>query len=376
MSEKIHGRRYSFIEKKEILHYLETHTYKDTSEKYRISEPTLARWRKMIKSESKKNRQKLVISLPKFWFEYLNDQIESDVWEDYSDAILNIIRYYFKTQTSIKNVDSTNIVNIEKVITTFIKSTPGIDSIIVSNSTKVLYKTERWKSAEGINNLIKKWKSLSVEWKKASSGKIKGRPPKITEFEFQNNRYNIRDLSVKHLIGAPKNQNHGFLLGMKRKLEKDDIYIIAKTKGLPLNLNMDTLKKITMGTLPIIQEEIKTTDSLNKEYQKNLQEIVTKRIAAEKYSRQRPNEDMAAEWRKNHPELMKQQKKNLIDIAKQVNHPLNQNEKNVIDALEKQIGKKIERITSSFEEVKEPEERFGLGREFPVFLLIYSPVII
>ena len=96
MSEKHHGRRYLFPEKKEILKYLEKHTYKDTSEKYRISEPTLARWRNMIKSESKKNKVKLVISLPKFWLEYLNEQIESDVWEDYSDAILNVIRYYFK----------------------------------------------------------------------------------------------------------------------------------------------------------------------------------------------------------------------------------------------------------------------------------------
>ena len=79
MSEKIHGRRYSFPEKKEIIKYLEDHTYKDTCEKFGVSEPTLARWKKLIKSKSKKNKLKLVISIPKFWFQYLTEQIESDV---------------------------------------------------------------------------------------------------------------------------------------------------------------------------------------------------------------------------------------------------------------------------------------------------------
>ena len=73
MSERSHGRRYSFAEKKEILDYLERNTYKDTSEKYKISETTLSRWKKTIKSGSKKNRLKIIISLPKFWLEYLNE---------------------------------------------------------------------------------------------------------------------------------------------------------------------------------------------------------------------------------------------------------------------------------------------------------------
>ena len=157
MSEKNHGRRYSFTEKKEILNYLKNHTYKETCEKFGISEPTLARWRKMIRSESKKNKQKLVISLPKFWFEYLNDQIESDVWEDYSDAILNVIRYYFKAKTSIQNVDSSYLKTIEKLVSTFLKSNPDIDSVALANSTKVLYKTERWVSIEWIFQFIEIW---------------------------------------------------------------------------------------------------------------------------------------------------------------------------------------------------------------------------
>ena len=105
MSEKGHGRRYSFSERKEILEFLENHTYKETNEIYGISETTLSRWRKTIKSESKKNKMKIVISLPKFWLEYLNDQIESDVWDNYSDAVLSTIRYYFKNQKENEKYD-------------------------------------------------------------------------------------------------------------------------------------------------------------------------------------------------------------------------------------------------------------------------------
>jgi len=368
MSEKIHGRRYSFSEKKEILKYLENHTYKDTCEKYGISEPTLARWRKMIKSESKKNKLKLIISLPKFWLEYLNEQIESDVWEDYSDAILNLIRYYFKSETSIKNVNSTYIENIEKVISNFIKLTPDIDSIIVSNSTEVLYKTKRWESTEGINDLIEEWKKLSLVWKKANSKKE--RYAKKKQIWFQNSKYGIRDLSVKHLIGAIAKNLIGahFLLGMRRKLEKEYIYIIAKTKEKPLDLDiltlMDALKKIAMGTIPTIEEEFnqRPNEEIDALWRQKQPELI----------KQRPNEEIAAEWRQNHPELLKQQKKNLIEIAKQVNHPLNQNEKDIIDALGKQIGKKIERITSSLEKI---EKVFVVSREFPVHTNIIIPPI-
>jgi hypothetical protein len=360
MSEKIHGRRYSFTEKKEILHYLETHTYKDTCEKYGISEPTLARWRKMIKSESKKNRQKLVISLPKFWIEYLNDQIESDVWDDYSSAMLNIIRYYFKSQTSIQNVDSTYIDNIENVISTFLRLNPDIDSIILTNSTKILHKTERWESTEGISNLIEEWEKLSGEWKKASSGKIKGRPAKITEFEFQNNKYNIRDLSVKHLIGIPKGRNLGSLLGLKRKLEKDDIYIIAKIKesnnlifSLPIAIN--TLKKIAMGVLPTPREEkywtdlIKKSNISSKEYIEKLSKMFPPdwRKSDEYHQGKRELEQDKVFQIKTNPLLMQ--------LATQLNKSLKPEEKEVLEALEKQLGKPIERIPNK----KQVKKLFG-----------------
>jgi predicted regulator of Ras-like GTPase activity (Roadblock/LC7/MglB family) len=42
------GRRYSREEKKEILQFRQTHTYQETSQKFGVSEMTLARWSKRI----------------------------------------------------------------------------------------------------------------------------------------------------------------------------------------------------------------------------------------------------------------------------------------------------------------------------------------
>ena len=44
------------------------------------------------------NRTKIVLSVPNFWLEYLNEDIMSGIWTDYSDAIVDIIRTYFRTQ--------------------------------------------------------------------------------------------------------------------------------------------------------------------------------------------------------------------------------------------------------------------------------------
>ncbi|MHA2039068.1 MAG: helix-turn-helix domain-containing protein, partial [Promethearchaeota archaeon] len=233
MSERNYGRRYTFTEKKEILNYLETHTYKDTCEKYGISEPTLARWRKTIKSESKKNRQKLVISLPKFWLEYLNDQIESDVWDDYSDAFLSILRDYFRNQTSNRKEDLKYLDNVKEIIPKLLELNPNIDAMLVSRENEVVYKSERWGSPEGIQNLIENWKKIYDEWINnppwyKTENKRSG---KIREFKFQNEKFNIRDMSVKHLIGVKKigvipptgeeEEKPKFLLCLKRKLAEN-----------------------------------------------------------------------------------------------------------------------------------------------------------
>jgi len=44
------------------------------------------------------NRTKIVLSIPNFWLEYLNEDIMSGIWADYSDAIVDIIRTYFRSQ--------------------------------------------------------------------------------------------------------------------------------------------------------------------------------------------------------------------------------------------------------------------------------------
>ena len=45
------------------------------------------------------NRTKIVVSMPNFWLERLNEDIVAGVWSDYSDAVIDIIRTYFRTRT-------------------------------------------------------------------------------------------------------------------------------------------------------------------------------------------------------------------------------------------------------------------------------------
>lgn len=44
------------------------------------------------------NSSKIIFTIPNFWLELLNDNIEEGVWMDYSDAIVDIIRTYFRTR--------------------------------------------------------------------------------------------------------------------------------------------------------------------------------------------------------------------------------------------------------------------------------------
>ena len=44
------------------------------------------------------NRTKIVLLVPNFWLEYLNEDIMAGIWTDYSDAIVDILRTYFRTQ--------------------------------------------------------------------------------------------------------------------------------------------------------------------------------------------------------------------------------------------------------------------------------------
>ena len=44
------------------------------------------------------NRTKIVLSIPNYWLECLNEDIMSGIWTDYSDAIIDIIRFFFRTR--------------------------------------------------------------------------------------------------------------------------------------------------------------------------------------------------------------------------------------------------------------------------------------
>ncbi len=44
------------------------------------------------------NRTKIVLSIPNFWLECLNEDIMSGIWNDYSDAIIDIIRTFYRIQ--------------------------------------------------------------------------------------------------------------------------------------------------------------------------------------------------------------------------------------------------------------------------------------
>ncbi len=45
------GKRYSKDEKEEIMHYRHNHTYRETADKYSVSQMTLARWSRKIKNK-------------------------------------------------------------------------------------------------------------------------------------------------------------------------------------------------------------------------------------------------------------------------------------------------------------------------------------
>jgi len=42
------------------------------------------------------NTSKIIFTIPNFWLGLLNENIESGIWIDYSDAIVDIIRTYFR----------------------------------------------------------------------------------------------------------------------------------------------------------------------------------------------------------------------------------------------------------------------------------------
>ena len=50
------------------------------------------------KRNTSNSKTKIVLSIPNFWLESLNEGILSGIWTDYSDAINDITRFYFRAQ--------------------------------------------------------------------------------------------------------------------------------------------------------------------------------------------------------------------------------------------------------------------------------------
>ncbi len=62
------------------------------------------------------NMTKIVVSMPNFWLERLNEDIVSGIWTDYSDAVLDIIRTYFRTRNEDFQPETRRPLNLRKKI--------------------------------------------------------------------------------------------------------------------------------------------------------------------------------------------------------------------------------------------------------------------
>ncbi|MFX0103095.1 MAG: helix-turn-helix domain-containing protein, partial [Candidatus Hodarchaeota archaeon] len=152
------GRRYSEQEKYEILNYLQNHTYKDTSAFFNISEQTLARWKRSLSLSVSDQNAKIVLGIPSYWLDYLNDKIAQNVWENYDDAILNIIKSYDRTQKSLGSVQDDNefISQLSVILEELIENNPEIDAILARNRISIEFQSKLWPSSE-VNPLLKGW---------------------------------------------------------------------------------------------------------------------------------------------------------------------------------------------------------------------------
>lgn len=325
----------------------------------------------MVNSGGKFNRSKIIISLPNFWLEYLNEQIESDVWEDYSEAILNTIRYYFRSQKSIQETDSKYLESAKEILPSLVNFNPNIESMLLSSSSEVLYKTEQWESTEGILNLIRiwekgahwhqnwknKWKKgahLREDWIMQDPEEEMAKTKNIRSFEFQNETYSVRDISVKHLIAvkkdiSPSSPFSRYLLGLKRKLTETDVYIFAIAKDIEdsasILIAINALKRAAMGSLPPISEEPRDKPFQVLKFPKDFP--------------RKSDADLRKIWLEEQRKSFQiKMNPTLMQLARQVNILLKPEEEELINALEKQIGRNIERITADPEEKTNKREMF------------------
>jgi rRNA processing protein Gar1 len=71
------------------------------------------------------NMTKIVLSIPNFWLERLNEDIVTGVWADYSDAVLDILRTYFRTRTEDVQPENRRPLNMRKKILGELKEVIG-----------------------------------------------------------------------------------------------------------------------------------------------------------------------------------------------------------------------------------------------------------
>ncbi|MCP4762823.1 MAG: helix-turn-helix domain-containing protein [archaeon] len=162
MNQEGHGRRYSREEKRKILLFLEENTYKKTSERFNISETTLARWRKILTQSVSDIKVKIIIGMNQYWLDYLNEKIANGVWENYDDAIREILRYYDKNTKDEPIAAITEkefSTSIEEKLTEHLSNNPEIHSMIAIQKDKIKFRLKAWPS-ENIKPLLSKWIGL------------------------------------------------------------------------------------------------------------------------------------------------------------------------------------------------------------------------
>ena len=197
MSENGHGKRFKPSEKHMIMEYLSNHTYKQVSEQFKVSEPTLARWRKSMMSESNSLLDKKIhLTLPDFWFEYLNELLEDgSLGENYNQVFVNILRYYAKNQIVQKKSSeafSLYLRNLNDLIINTMKRSPEIEAFLIIYKNEVFYRTEEWGDPTTILSFVKSWEK-NVE-------KIKKIPPEMESFKIGEELFGIRDISENHIL--------------------------------------------------------------------------------------------------------------------------------------------------------------------------------
>ncbi len=164
MKQESHGRRYSSKEKRDILLYLETHTYKETSKMHKISETTLARWRKSLIQSVSDIKAKIIVGINQYWLDYLNEKIANGKWKNYDEAVLDLLRTYDSiNKEQLINISNDEILSkLENFMQNIVEQDPTIKDYVVVSDNEIKYKTPSWPS-DDILPLINTWNQLYQE---------------------------------------------------------------------------------------------------------------------------------------------------------------------------------------------------------------------